>query len=199
LAATASGGATIAPRAIAAAIGKPAKRHPKNATAAVVNMTAITASDAIGMALRRKSVKCRVEKRRRHEQRQRKFRFDSNLRGERQESKTDACNREQGRVGHGEPFRQVREDDGCKQQHQNPLEHQHGACPFPAGSAPAAFIAARRGDHSMLRSAQNLWFPKFPSAGACRLYDNSTLSVSRPIEVVVLNRWVTETNDTPCH
>jgi hypothetical protein len=36
LAATASGGATIAPRAIAAAIGKPAKRHPRNATAAVV-------------------------------------------------------------------------------------------------------------------------------------------------------------------
>src|SRR3984893_9990278 len=47
-------------------------------------------------------------------------------RSERQESKTDACNREQGRVGHGEPFRQVREDDGCKQQHQNPLEHKHG-------------------------------------------------------------------------
>src|SRR5262245_9679205 len=46
-------------------------------------------------------------------------------RGERQESKTGACNREQGRVGHGEPFRQVREDDCCKQQHQNPLEQQH--------------------------------------------------------------------------
>src|SRR5258708_29214558 len=28
--------------------------------------------------------------------------------------------------------------------------------------------------------------------------DRSTLSVSRPIEVVVLNCWVTETNDTPC-
>ncbi len=27
--------------------------------------------------------------------------------------------------------------------------------------------------------------------------DRSTLSVSRPIEVVVLNCWVTETNDTP--
>src|SRR5438309_12097774 len=27
--------------------------------------------------------------------------------------------------------------------------------------------------------------------------DNMTLSVSRPIEVVVLNCWVTETNDTP--
>ena len=27
--------------------------------------------------------------------------------------------------------------------------------------------------------------------------DSSTLSVSRPIEVVVLNCWVTETNDTP--
>jgi hypothetical protein len=73
-----------------------------------------------------RGVECRVEKGRRHEQRQRQFRFDSDLRGERQESKTDACNREQGRVGHGEPFRQVREDDGCKQQHQNPLEHQHG-------------------------------------------------------------------------
>ena len=28
--------------------------------------------------------------------------------------------------------------------------------------------------------------------------DSSTLSVSRPIDVVVLNCWVTETNDTPC-
>ena len=28
--------------------------------------------------------------------------------------------------------------------------------------------------------------------------DRSTLSVNRPIEVVVLNCWVTETNDTPC-
>jgi hypothetical protein len=28
--------------------------------------------------------------------------------------------------------------------------------------------------------------------------DRSTLSVSRPIDVVVLNCWVTETNDTPC-
>ncbi len=28
--------------------------------------------------------------------------------------------------------------------------------------------------------------------------DKSTLSVSRPIEVVVLNCCVTETNDTPC-
>jgi hypothetical protein len=28
--------------------------------------------------------------------------------------------------------------------------------------------------------------------------DRSTLSVSRPIEVVVLNCWVTETNDTSC-
>ena len=28
--------------------------------------------------------------------------------------------------------------------------------------------------------------------------DSSTFSVSRPIEVVVLNCWVTETNDTPC-
>ena len=28
--------------------------------------------------------------------------------------------------------------------------------------------------------------------------DKSTLSVNRPIEVVVLNCWVTETNDTPC-
>src|SRR5437762_11634871 len=27
--------------------------------------------------------------------------------------------------------------------------------------------------------------------------DNSTLSVNRPIELVVLNCWVTETNDTP--
>ena len=27
--------------------------------------------------------------------------------------------------------------------------------------------------------------------------DSSMLSVSRPIEVVVLNCWVTETNDTP--
>ena len=27
--------------------------------------------------------------------------------------------------------------------------------------------------------------------------DRSTLSVSRPIEVVVLNCWITETNDTP--
>ncbi len=27
--------------------------------------------------------------------------------------------------------------------------------------------------------------------------DRSTLSVSRPIEVVVLNCWVTETNETP--
>src|SRR6266850_3541976 len=27
--------------------------------------------------------------------------------------------------------------------------------------------------------------------------DNSTLRVSRPIELVVLNCWVTETNDTP--
>src|ERR1700692_3564297 len=28
--------------------------------------------------------------------------------------------------------------------------------------------------------------------------DRSTLSVNRPIEVVVLNCWVTETNETPC-
>jgi hypothetical protein len=28
--------------------------------------------------------------------------------------------------------------------------------------------------------------------------DNSTLSVSRPIELVVLNCWVTETNEAPC-
>src|ERR1700730_7764002 len=28
--------------------------------------------------------------------------------------------------------------------------------------------------------------------------DNSTLRVSRPIELVVLNCWVTDTNDTPC-
>src|SRR5271169_4790082 len=28
--------------------------------------------------------------------------------------------------------------------------------------------------------------------------DNSTLSVRRPIELVVLNCWVTETNDTLC-
>src|SRR4030088_1144519 len=28
--------------------------------------------------------------------------------------------------------------------------------------------------------------------------DSSTLRVSRPMEVVVLNCWVTETNDTPC-
>ena len=28
--------------------------------------------------------------------------------------------------------------------------------------------------------------------------DSSTFSVSRPIEVVVLNCWVTETNDTLC-
>ena len=28
--------------------------------------------------------------------------------------------------------------------------------------------------------------------------DSSTLSVSRPIEVVVLNCWVTETNETAC-
>src|SRR5712672_4332589 len=28
--------------------------------------------------------------------------------------------------------------------------------------------------------------------------DKSTLRVSRPIEVVVLNCWVTETNETPC-
>src|SRR5439155_24277479 len=28
--------------------------------------------------------------------------------------------------------------------------------------------------------------------------DRSTLSVRRPIEVVVLNCWVTETNETPC-
>ena len=35
LAATASGGATMAPSAIAAAIGKPAKRHPKNARSAI--------------------------------------------------------------------------------------------------------------------------------------------------------------------
>jgi hypothetical protein len=55
LAATASGGATIAPRAIAAAIGKPAKRYPKNATAAAVSTTATTASEAIGTTLRRKS------------------------------------------------------------------------------------------------------------------------------------------------
>jgi len=27
--------------------------------------------------------------------------------------------------------------------------------------------------------------------------DNSTLRVSRPIELVVLNCWVTDTNDTP--
>ena len=29
-------------------------------------------------------------------------------------------------------------------------------------------------------------------------YDSKTLRVSRPIEVVVLNCWVTETNDTLC-
>ena len=28
--------------------------------------------------------------------------------------------------------------------------------------------------------------------------DSSTLSVSRPIDVVVLNAWVTLTNETPC-
>ena len=28
--------------------------------------------------------------------------------------------------------------------------------------------------------------------------DSSTFRVSRPIDVVVLNCWVTETNDTPC-
>ena len=28
--------------------------------------------------------------------------------------------------------------------------------------------------------------------------DNSTFSISRPIEVVVLNCWVTETKETPC-
>jgi hypothetical protein len=28
--------------------------------------------------------------------------------------------------------------------------------------------------------------------------DNSTLRVSRPIELVVLNCWVTETNEAPC-
>jgi transposase len=87
--------------------------------------------NGVAAQIARRGVKCRVEKRRRHEQRQGEFRFDSDLRGERQESKTDACNREQGGVGHGEPFRQVREDDGCKQQHQYPLEHQHDACPFP--------------------------------------------------------------------
>ena len=54
-AAAASGGATIAPSAIAAAIGSPAKRQPTNATAAVVNTTANTASEMTGKALRRNS------------------------------------------------------------------------------------------------------------------------------------------------
>ena len=54
LAATASGGATIAPSAIAAAIGKPANRHPRNAIAAVVSTTATTAIEATGMALSRR-------------------------------------------------------------------------------------------------------------------------------------------------
>ena len=47
-AATASGGATIAPSAIAAAIGRSAIAQPTNATAAVVNPTATSTSDASG-------------------------------------------------------------------------------------------------------------------------------------------------------
>ena len=54
-AAAASGGATMAPSAIAAAIGSPAKRQPINATAAVVSTTANTASETTGMTLRRNS------------------------------------------------------------------------------------------------------------------------------------------------
>jgi len=55
VAAAASGGATIAPSAIAAASGSPAKRQPRNATAAVVRTTANTASETTGITLRRSS------------------------------------------------------------------------------------------------------------------------------------------------
>ena len=49
-AAAASGGATIAPSAIAAAIGSPAIDQPTNATAAVVRTTATSTSEATGTA-----------------------------------------------------------------------------------------------------------------------------------------------------
>src|SRR5262250_514446 len=54
-AAAAFGGATMAPSAIAAASGRPANFHPIKATAAVVTMTAMTASEVSGSALRLRS------------------------------------------------------------------------------------------------------------------------------------------------
>jgi hypothetical protein len=66
VAATASGGATMAPSATAAAIGRPASAQPAKATAAVVSATATTASAVSTAQLRQ--VVGRVEQRRRDEQ-----------------------------------------------------------------------------------------------------------------------------------
>jgi hypothetical protein len=51
--------------------------------------------------------------------------LDGNPRGERQESETSAGDGKQGRVWHGQQFRQIGQDDRCQQQHQNPFEHRH--------------------------------------------------------------------------
>jgi hypothetical protein len=54
-AATASGGATMAPSVMAAASGRPANAQPAHATAAVVSSTATSTSETSGSQLRRSS------------------------------------------------------------------------------------------------------------------------------------------------
>jgi hypothetical protein len=45
-------------------------------------------------------------------------------------------------------FCQVREDDGCKQQHQNPLEHQHGVSSWVRALALYVFPGLTLGEHA---------------------------------------------------
>ncbi len=79
VAATASGGATMAPSAIAAAIGRPANLHPIHATSAVVTSTANTASAIKGSpeaaSRPERIIISRIENGRSYEQGQRGIRF----------------------------------------------------------------------------------------------------------------------------
>ena len=130
LAATASGGATMAPSAIAAAIGSPAIFQPTKATTTVVKMTAPSASSAqrqpVAVEVAQRCVVGGIEKHRRNEQRKRQFRVDLDRRRARHEGDTDAGQSQQRRIGNLQPPRQRRQRDGDQKQDKGQFEKSHG-------------------------------------------------------------------------
>ena len=142
-AATASGGATIAPSATAAAQGRPGIIiRVTTAMAAVVNITQPTASSRIGRRLARKarqSVRQALAISRGGEEGERQLGIERHMRQARHEGHHDPAQDQDHRIGHVPSPRDQREADAGRDQGQHGLDDGHGPSiqPWPGlGGGP---------------------------------------------------------------